>query len=52
MYEVFWWVKSLRAGKLPIKNATRLDRPKTSITKENIADVKVVVDEVDCHCKI
>ena len=39
---VFRWVK---AFKLSVEDDTRPDRPKTSVSKENIADVKVVVKQ-------
>ena len=38
----FRWVK---AGKFSIEDDTRPGRPKTSVTKANIAAVKIVVEE-------
>ena len=40
---VFRWVKAFKSGKLSVSDGTCLGRPKTSITKANIAAVKVVV---------
>lgn len=42
---VFRWVKAFKAGKLSVKDDARLGRPKTSITKANIAAVKAVVEQ-------
>ena len=42
---VFRWVKAFKAGKIPVEDDTRPGRPKTSITKANIAAVKTVVEQ-------
>ena len=41
---VFRWVKAFKAGKSSVEDDTRPGRPKTSITKPNIAAVKIVVE--------
>ena len=41
----FRWVKAFRAGKFSVENDTRPGRPKTSVTKANIAAVKIVVEQ-------
>ena len=41
----FRWVKAFKAGKFSVKDDTRPGRPKTSVTKANIAAVKIVVDQ-------
>ena len=41
----FRWVKALKAGKISVEDDTRPGRPKTSVTKANIAAVKVVVKQ-------
>ena len=43
MRTVFRWVKAFKAGKFSVEDDTRLGRPKTSVTKANIAAVKIVV---------
>ena len=45
MHTVFRWVKVYKVAKLSIKNATGLDRLKTSITKVNMAAVKTVEEQ-------
>ena len=45
MRTVFRWVKAFKAGKFSIENDTRPGRPKTYITKANIAAVKIVVEQ-------
>ena len=42
---VFRWVKAFKAGKFSVKDDTRPGRPKISVTKANIADVKIVVEQ-------
>ena len=42
---VFRWVKACKAGKFSIEDNTRPGRPKTSVTKANIAAVKIVVEQ-------
>ena len=42
---VFRRVKALKAGKFSVEDDTRPGRPKTSVTKANIAAVKIVVEE-------
>ena len=42
---VFRWVKAFKTGKFSVKNDTRPWRPKTSVTKANIAAVKTVVKQ-------
>ena len=41
----FRWVKALKAGKFSVEDDTRPRRPKTSVTKANIAAVKIVVEQ-------
>ena len=43
MCTVFRWVKAFKAGKFSVEDDTRPGRPKTSVTKANIAAVKIVV---------
>ena len=43
MRTVFRWVKAVKAGKFSVD--TRPGRPKTSVTKANIAAVKIVVEQ-------
>ena len=38
-------VKAFKAGKFSVKDDTRPGRPKTSVTKANIAAVKIVVEQ-------
>ena len=45
MRTVFRWVKALKAGKFSIEDDTRPGRPKTAVTKANIAAVKIVVEQ-------
>ena len=42
---VFGWVKAFKAGKCSVEDDTRPGRPKTSVTKANIAAVKIVVEQ-------
>ena len=39
------WVKDFKAGKFSVEDDTRPGRPKTSVTKANIAAVKIVVEQ-------
>ena len=48
MRTVFRWVKAFKAGKFSVEDDTRPRRPKTSVTKANIAAVKIVVEQ-DAH---
>ena len=41
MRTVFRWVKAFKAGKFSVEDDTRPGRPKTSVTKANIAAVKI-----------
>ena len=41
----FRWVKAFKAGKFSVEDDTRRRRPKTSVTKANIAAVKIVVEQ-------
>ena len=45
MRTVFRWVKAFKAGKFSVEDYTRPGRPKTSVTKANIATVKIVVEQ-------
>ena len=45
MRTVFRWVKAFKAGKFSVEDDTRPVRPKTSITKANIAPEKIVVEQ-------
>ena len=45
MRTVFRWVKTFKAGKFSLEDDTRPGRPKTSVTKANIAAVKIVVEQ-------
>ena len=45
MCTVFRWVKAFKAGKFSVEDDTRPGRPKTSVTKDNIAAVKIVVKQ-------
>ena len=45
MRTVFNWVKAFKAGKFSVENDARPGRPKTSVTKANIAAVKIVVEQ-------
>ena len=42
---VFRWVKAFKAGKFSVEDDIRPGRPKTSVTKTNIATVKIVVEQ-------
>ena len=42
---VFRWVKAFKAGKFSVEDDTHPGRPKTSVTKANIAAVKIVVEQ-------
>ena len=42
---VFRWVKAFKAGKFSVEDDTHPRRPKTSVTKANIAGVKIVVEQ-------
>ena len=44
MRTVFRWVKAFKAGKFSVEDDTRPGRPKTSVTKANIA-LKTVVEQ-------
>ena len=41
----FRWVKAFKAGQFSVEDDTRPGRPKTSVTKANIAAVKIVVKQ-------
>ena len=45
MRTVFRWVKAFKAGKFSFEYDTRPGRSKTSVTKANIAAVKIVVEQ-------
>ena len=45
MRTCFRWVKAFKAGKFSVEDDTRPGRPKTSVTKANIAAVKSVVEQ-------
>ena len=45
MCTVFRWVKAFKAGKFSVEDDTHPGRPKTSVTKANIAAVKIVVKQ-------
>ena len=45
MHTVFRWVKAFKAGKFSVEDVTHPGRPKTSVTKANIAAVKIVVKQ-------
>ena len=45
MRTVFRWVKAFKVGKFSVEDDTRPGRPKTSVTKANIAAVKIVVEQ-------
>ena len=45
MRTVFRWVKAFKAGKFSVEDDTSPGRPKTSVTKANIAAVKIVVEQ-------
>ena len=41
----FRWIKACKAGKFSVEDDTRPGMPKTSVTKANIAAVKIVVEQ-------
>ena len=45
MRTVFRWVKAFKAGKFSVEDDTRSVRSKISVTKANIAAVKIVVEQ-------
>ena len=45
MRTVFRWVKAFKAGEFSVEDDTRPGRPTTSVTKANIAAVKIVVEQ-------
>ena len=45
MRTVFRWVKAFKAGKFSVEDDIRPGKPKTSVTKANIAAVKIVVEQ-------
>ena len=45
MCTVFKWVKAFKARKFSVEDDTHPGRPKTSVTKANIAAVKIVVEQ-------
>ena len=45
MRTVFRWVKAFKAGKFSFEDDTRPGRPETSVTKANMAAVKIVIDQ-------
>ena len=45
MHTVFRWVKAFKAEKFSVEDDIRPGRPKTSVTKANIAAVKIVVKQ-------
>ena len=45
MSTVFRWVKAFKAGKFSVKDDICPGRPKTSVTKANVAAVKIVVEQ-------
>ena len=45
MRTVFRWVKAFKAGKFSVEDDTRPGRPKTSVTKVNVAAVKIAVEQ-------
>ena len=51
MRTVFRWVKAFKAGKFSVENDTIPGRPKPSVTKANIAAVKIVVEDVRLSVK-
>ena len=53
MRTVFRWAKAFKAGKFSVEDDTRPGRPKTSVTKANIAAVKMWSSRMrDCLSKI
>ena len=51
MHTVFRWVKAFKAQKFSVEDVTHPRRPEISVTKANIAAVKIVVEQ-DCLSKI
>ena len=45
MHTVFRWVKDFKTGNFSVEEDTLPGRPKTSVTKANIATVKIVVEQ-------
>ena len=45
MRTVFRWVKAFKAGKFSVEDDTHPGKPKTSVTKANIAAVMIVVKQ-------
>ena len=45
MHTGFRWVKAFKARKFSVEDDTRPGRPKTSVTKANIAVVNIVVEQ-------
>ena len=45
MRTVFRWVNAFKAGKFSVEDDTCPGRPKTSVTKANIAAVKIVIEQ-------
>ena len=45
MRTVFRWIKAFKAGKFSIEDDIRTGMPKISVTKSNIAAVKIVVEQ-------
>ena len=43
--QFFRWVKAFKAGQFSVEDDTRPGRPKTSVTKANIAAVKIVIEQ-------
>ena len=41
----FRWIKAFKAGEFSVEDYTRPGRPKTSVTKANIAALKIVVEQ-------
>ena len=56
MRSVSSWVKAFKAGKFSVEDDTHPGSPKISVTKSNIAAVKIVVEQDarlsvrDIHC--
>ena len=42
---IFWWVKAFKAWKFSVEDDTCPGSPKTSVTKANMAAVKIVVEQ-------
>ena len=45
MRTVVRWVKVFKAGKFSVEDDTRPGKPKTSVTKANMAAIKIVVEQ-------